>query len=460
MSSPPGVAAPARCVPCLTLFAETLFVDDGTRHGDELQTAMLRLEFDYGGRQIRASAPNLAGRDRDAELQACRVLEGLGAIELAHLDDCAVSPGTGVDYVLAVDGDVHALCAFGAYALPQLRAMGWRIAIDPAYPWQVVPAEAPLYASALPDPERPDWFGLELGVELEGHRIDLLPALLELLDDRGRSDLADPVVAALRRGPRRRAPLAAGAAGAAAPARQGAVRAVPRGRARPRAADPRAAGGRAVLDAPRRRAPAALGRRHEDPRAGLRARARPATHRRGGRARGAVRGAPAVPARRRRVAPAPARARRRRRARRRHGPRQDAADDRARAAREGAGPARSPGDDRHADAPGRQLAARARPVRADACASPSTTAPTATRSCRGSAGYDVVVTTYPMVAARSRRARRAAAPRARARRGAGDQEPRRAGGRGRARARRPPRSACRARRSRTTSASCGRCSTS
>ena len=188
MSSPTGIAAPARCVPCLTLFADTLFVDDGTRHGDEVTTAMLRLEFDYGGRKIRAGAPGGAGRDRDAEGRACRVLEGLGAIELAHLDDCAVSPGARVDYVVAVDGDVHALCGFGAHAVPQLRAMGWRIDLAPDYPWQIVPHDAPLYTSALPDPERPDWFGLELGIEIEGHRIDLLPALLELLDMTG--DLA------------------------------------------------------------------------------------------------------------------------------------------------------------------------------------------------------------------------------------------------------------------------------
>ncbi len=185
MSSPPGVAAPARCTPCLRLFAETLFVDDGSRHGDEVRTAMLRLDFDYQGRRVRATDPRTAGRDRDSELQACRALEGLGAIELAHLDDCAVSPGANVDYVLAVDGDVHALCAFSALAVPQLRALGWRVEVDPEYPWQVVATDVPLYASALPEPERPDWFGLELGVEVEGHRINLLPALLDLLDGAG-----------------------------------------------------------------------------------------------------------------------------------------------------------------------------------------------------------------------------------------------------------------------------------
>ncbi len=204
MSTDPGArdqAAPARVTPCLRVFADTLFVDDGSRHGDEVSTAMLRLELDYDGRRVRAGEPWRAGpggpvRDREAEAQACRVLEGFGAIELAHLDDCAVSPGTGADYVVAVDGCVHALCAFMAYAVPQLRGLGWRVDLAPDLPWQVVAPDAPLYAAALPDGERPDWFALELGVEVEGHRVDLLPALLELLD--GTGDLSSLVRPARR----------------------------------------------------------------------------------------------------------------------------------------------------------------------------------------------------------------------------------------------------------------------
>src|SRR5689334_21499742 len=180
MSTDPGARdqiAPARCVPCLRVFADTLFVDDGSRHGEEVATAMLRLEFDYEGRRVRAGEPWRGGpgapaRDRDAEEQACHVLEGFGAIELAHLDVCAVSPGSGADYVIAVDGDVHALCAFMAYAVPQLRGMGWRVDLAPDLPWQVVGTESPLYAAAIPDGERADWFALELGVEVDGHRVD------------------------------------------------------------------------------------------------------------------------------------------------------------------------------------------------------------------------------------------------------------------------------------------------
>ena len=188
MQSHTGVAAPARCVPCLRLFADTLYVDDGSRHGEEVRTAMARLDFAYDGRKVRSRDPRGAGRDRAAALQAARVLEGLGALELASLEDCAVTPGSGIDYVLAVDGDAHALCAFGAHALPQLRAMGWQVEIDPDYPWQIVASDAALYVAAEAEPERPDWFGLELGIEIEGQRVSLLPALLELLD--GAGDLA------------------------------------------------------------------------------------------------------------------------------------------------------------------------------------------------------------------------------------------------------------------------------
>src|SRR3569623_1855888 len=188
MQSHTGVAAPARCVPCLRLFADTLYVDDGSRHGEEVRTAMARLDFAYDGRKVRSRAPRGAGRDRAAELQAARVLEGLGALALASLEDCAVTPGSGIDYVLAVDGAAPALCAFGAHALPQLRAMGWQVEIDPDYPWQIVASDAALYVAAEAEPERPDWFGLELGIEIEGQRVSLLPALLELLD--GAGDLA------------------------------------------------------------------------------------------------------------------------------------------------------------------------------------------------------------------------------------------------------------------------------
>ena len=158
------------------------------------------------------------------EDQVCRVLEGLGAIELAHLDDCAVTPGARHRLRRRARRRCpRAVCVHARYAVPQLRALGWRVEIDPDYPWQVVGGDAPLYAAALPDRERPDWFGLELGVEVDGQRVDLLPALLDMLDSAGDLAALTRSRAPLHRGAGRRQALAAGAAGAPEAAREGAA---------------------------------------------------------------------------------------------------------------------------------------------------------------------------------------------------------------------------------------------
>jgi superfamily II DNA or RNA helicase len=160
------VASEAQLVPRLQLRSETLYTADG-----ELEVAALNLDFSY----------RFGPRDVASERRARQVLESFGAIERACLDDAEVTPGARVDYVLRLDGDVHALCAFTAYALPQLRQLGWAIEIDPDYPWQVVGEDAPLYLDVAPA-ARSDWFSLELGIELDGHRVNLMPALIELLD--------------------------------------------------------------------------------------------------------------------------------------------------------------------------------------------------------------------------------------------------------------------------------------
>ena len=190
MSPPSIVSQPQPCVPVARLAVATVWID-----GDEQEVAAVRLDFDYGGAAVRANARTArVRRDLAAEVQARRVLEGLGAIDLSCLDD--VDTDGGVDYAVRLDRDVHALCGFSAYAVPQLRTLGWRVEVDPAYPWQVVDGGAALQATVHADGEQPDWFSLELGVEVDGHRVDLLPALLAVLDG---ADSLD----ALARTPRR-----------------------------------------------------------------------------------------------------------------------------------------------------------------------------------------------------------------------------------------------------------------
>ena len=135
---------PGPCVPVAHLAVATAWIG-----GDEQTLAAIRLDFDYGGVVVRSAArTSRVRRDPVAEVQARRLLEGLGAIELGCLDDIDTD-GT-IDYAVRLDHDVHALCGFSAYALPQLRALGWRIDVDPAYPWQTLDDAAAIHATVNP----------------------------------------------------------------------------------------------------------------------------------------------------------------------------------------------------------------------------------------------------------------------------------------------------------------------
>ncbi len=123
--------------------------------------------------------------DPAAEARARWVLEGFGAVDLDCVDEVAVAPGCRAQYALGVDGDVHSYCEFSRYVLPQLRELGWRVTVDASYPYQIVDGDAPWYAEVRDQSERSDWFGLELGIELDGARVNLLHALIELLESSG-----------------------------------------------------------------------------------------------------------------------------------------------------------------------------------------------------------------------------------------------------------------------------------
>jgi superfamily II DNA or RNA helicase len=176
MSSPATAHA---FVPCIRVGTEALM---GPRF-QEVQLPVISLHFDYGG------APD---RDPERERQARYLLESFGAVELACLEDYSAGPESTADYLVRVDEDVHGLCGFSAYALPQLRALGWRVSVAPDYPFQVVEGEAPWYARV--EPEAGDWFNLELGIEIDGRRVNLLPALLDLLERLPQAGRLDSII--------------------------------------------------------------------------------------------------------------------------------------------------------------------------------------------------------------------------------------------------------------------------
>jgi superfamily II DNA or RNA helicase len=196
----PGMPEPALAHlrrPSVRLWSETLYVDRGEglrRDLRELTAPVLALGFEYeGGLCVPASqvgehvfcgagsAMARHRRDLAGEQQARLVLESLGAVELELLEDYATAPGCDADYAVLPEAAEQAQCAFVAHAVPHLRALGWHVDVADDYPYQVL-HKADWYA-VLEPAEKPDWFNLELGIEVSGHRVDLLPLLLEMLED-------------------------------------------------------------------------------------------------------------------------------------------------------------------------------------------------------------------------------------------------------------------------------------
>jgi superfamily II DNA or RNA helicase len=199
-TQPEPAASPAiPFVPCVRLFVERMSVEqaDDSEHGGfaEMDVPVLALSFEYAGTRIRASdrrkqffvghGGGLARVERDSagEARAQCLLEGFGAVELECATAYAADLDSQADYIVQVGGNVHTLCSFTAYALPQLESLGFKIEIAADYPYQVVSPDVPWYATVDADDGRSDWFSLELGIEIEGKRVNLVPALLELLEE-------------------------------------------------------------------------------------------------------------------------------------------------------------------------------------------------------------------------------------------------------------------------------------
>ncbi len=157
----------------------------------------LRLGFDYAGIRVPlAPAKPLerhrqAGRlvellrDRASEMAACERLEELGLVpvELAErsagwrlegFDDSDFVLGRGRGQPAGVD-QLFALT-------PRLRDLGFRLESGEGFPFDLMDEPQAWYAQIEEKAGKP-WFGLRLGVELGGERVDLLPALRRLLED-------------------------------------------------------------------------------------------------------------------------------------------------------------------------------------------------------------------------------------------------------------------------------------
>jgi superfamily II DNA or RNA helicase len=184
-----------RPVPCITLQSVAIG-HAGARDARDDHDAWdhhLRLSFDYGGHRVPAGVREAWAhvstgehlvrivRDPKAEQAAAQRLGGLGLI-----------PGTWTDErpdLFFPGGDLDHWVELLTVDLPALAREGWRVEEDPGF--RLHPVEADDWYAEVSDGGA--WFDLELGVEVEGQRLPVVPLVVQLVAQLGRHRGGDPL---------------------------------------------------------------------------------------------------------------------------------------------------------------------------------------------------------------------------------------------------------------------------
>jgi superfamily II DNA or RNA helicase len=198
---PPAEKVSGRAQPYLRLINGTLPVDPAhgrgsARHvgGGLYEVPLARLAFRYGPLTVPSTIrppPRRVShdgklfdlvRDRAGEQKTIEALTlmGLGRVaqlapvyyQHAHTDDFALNEAAGEGTWLAIVLQI----------VPELRAEGWDVEIDDDFPIYVVTADSD-FSAELEETSGIDWLELHLGVSVGGERVDLVPALVRLITD-------------------------------------------------------------------------------------------------------------------------------------------------------------------------------------------------------------------------------------------------------------------------------------
>jgi len=191
------IEKPGRPVPHLRLHGVRIRGRGFSRGMPELTVSVATLSFAYGDHRLpveRVSAEAKAfrdgvvyriRRDRSAEARLCDQLEDamwMPLEDFERVDGLELGPG---DYAPVEFDEIESILEFVQERVPALRQQGWVIEVDESFPLRLVEG-APAWYADLAAGTGSDWFDLELGVEIDGKRENLLPILLNALQKSGK----------------------------------------------------------------------------------------------------------------------------------------------------------------------------------------------------------------------------------------------------------------------------------
>ena len=181
-------------VPCLRLFSHSVsqqsygFHYGRSRGAETLELNLAHLEFDYEGQRVLPLSPgNLIEQFSDGKLRRIQRNHKSEKANYGLLCECGFQAAESLFYNYRLGKhatdfalpDANTWFAFCQNILPQFRADGWQVETDPSFQFRLAEPES-WYADAEQG-SGIDWFGVEIGVHLDGQKINLLPILLEQL---------------------------------------------------------------------------------------------------------------------------------------------------------------------------------------------------------------------------------------------------------------------------------------
>jgi superfamily II DNA or RNA helicase len=197
---------------------------EANHHGG-FQLPIARLSFDYGAEAVHPRAPEqtiermedgrliLTPRDIKAEAAAAERLTRLGfkpfsalpfTVSREYQDDLFLAPPEMSSHyeIIAACDDPGRFLAFSADTVPELVRDGWQVFFSDDYPYRIAEGEGDWWAD-IGEGSGIDWFSFEMGVEFEGHRINLISQLADILAK------LPPQITALAQSPEKGAALTA-----------------------------------------------------------------------------------------------------------------------------------------------------------------------------------------------------------------------------------------------------------